>query len=31
LLNRAIDHEAKIMRTNLKMRGVANTAQYRKK
>lgn len=31
LLSRAVEHEAKIMKTNLKMRGVANTAQYRKK
>lgn len=31
LLNRAVEHEAKIIKTNMKMRGVSNTATFRKK
>ena len=31
LVQRAIEHEAKILKTNLKMRGVSNTPTYRKR
>jgi hypothetical protein len=31
LVQRAVEHEAKILKTNLKMRGVSNTPMYRKK
>jgi len=31
LVQRAVEHEAKILKTNLKMRGVSNTPIYRKK